>query len=236
MANDKPKTDPPPYTSYGTFSNFIKGLKEAGVPHQIDKAVLSKLSGSSQAALLGSLRWLGLIDQAGVPTPKLEELVAADGPKYSEILGAVLKERYTFISDGSVNLTKATGTQIEGKFREYGIAGSTIVKSIAFFISACKESKITLGPYVKTPKIASGPKRPRKAAESVDALDDDSEGDDGDDHGEREGFVRIAIPLHGMNDGVVYLPEGLSPTEWQYALKITKFLLDNYRPDAEAKP
>lgn len=49
---------------------------------------------------------------------------------------------------------------------------------------------------------------------------------------EQERIAEVAIPLHGMHDGVVYLPDGLSPIEWQYALKITKFLLDNYRRDA----
>lgn len=234
MSAEKPKTEAPPYISYATFSNFIKGLKETGLPHQVDKTVLAKMSGSGQAALLQALRWFRMIDHAGVPTQKLEDIVGADEDSYSKTLAGMLKERYPFITDGTVNLTKATGTQIEQKFRELGISGSTIAKSMAFFISACKDAGIALGPYVRTSKIVNvGPKRQsRKAAESAaEGAINQREEEVDEQHSERDGFLRIQIPLHGMDDGVVYLPDKLTPDQWAYALKITKFLLDNYRPD-----
>ena len=62
--------------------------------------------------------------------------------------------------------------------------------------------------------------------------DEDDDDDDLPANDHKDGFVKIHIPLHGMDDGMVYLPDNLSAAQWAYALKITKFLLDNYRPDA----
>jgi Family of unknown function (DUF5343) len=245
MATDTPKVEVPPYISYGTFTNFIKGLKETGVPSRIDKSVLNTMSGSGQSALLAALKWLGLTDAVGLPTEKLEALIIADtSEKYSQVWASVMRDRYALITDGSLTLSKATGAQVEQKFRDFGITGSTVVKSVAFFIAGCKDAKIELGPHVKAPKAAATPSgvkrqslgrsaKPPRSGRYEDE-DEDHEGDAPIDE-ERAGFVRIPIPLHGMADGIVYLPDNLSPEQWAYTLKITKFLLDNYRPDTPQK-
>ncbi len=237
MASDQQKLETPPYISYSTFSNFIQGLAGKGVPSRIDKSILTTMSGSGQASLLASMKWLGLIDQVGVPQPTLETLVHADEQKYSQVWAEIMRSKYTFLTDGSIDLTKATGAQVEQKFREFGIQGSTVLKSMAFFIAACKDAKIVLGPHVKAPKASSSGSskrnQSRKAAASGQAEDEVR------DKGsippmEQEGFVKIHIPLHGMADGAVFLPDNLTPEQWAYALRITKFLLDNYRADAPA--
>jgi hypothetical protein len=236
MATESSKIESPPYPSYATFLNFIKGLKETGVPSRIDKSVIGKLSGSTQSALIAALKWLNLIDSVGLPMPKLEELVQADEVKYSETLASVLRESYKFIDDGTLNLAKATGSQVEQKFREYGVSGSTVIKCIAFFIAAAKDAKIELGPHVKAPKAPASSSSKRKTKKQSPAAEEggneeaDDEGDDGipDD---MPGFVKIPIPLHGMDDGAVFLPDNMSKSQWAYALKITKFLIENYRPD-----
>lgn len=215
--------------------SFIKGLRETGIPSRIDKSVLSKLSGSSQSALIAALKWLDLIDAVGVPTPKLHILVDADGPKYSQALRSVLEASYAFMTDGTIDLAKGTGSQLEAKFREYGVQGSTVVKSMAFFIVAARDAGVQLGPHIKAPKVLSNggaKKRVKKAAQAADAVNDEPDGDDDDPDGIPEhmpGFVKIPIPLHGMEDGAVFLPDNMTAAQWAYALKITKFLIENYR-------
>lgn len=235
MVAEAKKVETPPYTSYSTFFNFLKGLKETTIPSRIDKSVLAKLSGSAQSALIAALKWLSLIDDAGVPTSKLEALVHAEESKYPEILAAVLRDEYTFIADGTINLAKATSSQVEQKFREYGISGSTVIKCVAFFISAAKDAKIELGPHVKAPKASSsngGSKRRMKKQASASEQDDSEHTSDTDTEGvpvEMPGFIKIPIPLHGMPDGAVFLPDGMSSAQWAYALRIAKFLIENYR-------
>lgn len=234
MVAETKKPETPPYCSYATFINFLKGLKETGIPSRIDKSILGKLSGSAQSALLAGLKWLALIDDAGLPTAKLEELVEADDTSYPKILASVLNERYNFMTDGSINLAKATGSQVEGKFREYGISGSTVIKTMSFFITAATAAKVPLGPHVKAPKQLppSGAKRRLKSAgvELGNLLDYEGEEDESDGIPDSmPGFVKIPIPLHGMEDGAVFLPDNMTATQWAYALKITKFLIENYR-------
>jgi hypothetical protein len=236
MAAETKKTETPPYNSYGTLANFIKGLKETGIPSRIDKSILGKLSGSAQSALIAALKWLALIDDAGLPTEKMEALVNADDATYPQILSSVLRERYKFIDDGTITLAKATGSQVEQKFREYGITGSTVIKCIAFFISACNAAKIPLGPHVKAPKalpVSGAKKRARKNGLEIDVFDSE-ESDDEEENGipvDMPGFVKIPIPLHGMEDGAVFLPDNMTKAQWAYALKIAKFLIENYRQD-----
>lgn len=243
MAAEDKKTEAPPYPSYATFFNFIKGLRETGVPSRIDKGVLSKLSGSVQSALLSGLKWLDLIDEAAVPTAKLEALVSADEKQYSQELRAVLEGAYGFLKDGSIDLRKGTGAQLEAKFREYGPTGSTVIKCMAFFIFAAKDAGIELGPYIKAPKATSGSatrKRNKKAAaQPTPAQPEEEEAEEEEEArgipSRLDGFVRIAVPLHGMPDGAVFLPDDMTPAQWAYALKITKFLIENYRPEESAE-
>ncbi len=234
MAADEKKLESPPYASNVTFNNFIKGLREAGVPSRIDKHVLGKLSGSAQSALTSALKWLSLIDEAGVPTEKLESLVTADEKQYSQALRKVLEDAYSFLVDGSIDLQKGTGSQLEGKFREYGIQGSTVAKCMAFFILAAKDAGIALGPYMKAPRISnSNASRKRAKKPALGAIiQAEEEEEDVEDAGipeEMAGFVKIPIPLHGMEDGAVFLPDNMTGAQWAYALKITKFLIENYR-------
>jgi Family of unknown function (DUF5343) len=237
MALDGTKTDTPPYSSYATFVNFIKGLRTTGVPSRIDKSVLSKMSGSGQSALIAGLKWLNLIDSVGQPTEQLEALVNADESSYGVRLSSVLEDSYSFMADNSIDLAKATGSQVEQKFRDYGISGSTVIKCVAFFIMAAKDAGIELGPHVRAPKAVSNGASKRRVKKTVADIDD-NDGVDTESDGIPEdmpGFVKISIPLHGMSDGAVYLPDHMTKSQWAYALKITKFLIENYRPDDESE-
>jgi len=238
MATETKKTESPPYIAYGTFLSFIKGLQKTGVPSRIDKSLLRNMSGGNQSALLAALRWFGLIDDVGAHSGRLEALVSAgdDAPKE---LGKLLPGAYSFMNDGSIALDKATGAQVEEKFRSYGLTGSTVIKTMAFFITACKEAGIPLSAHVKLPKVSrsNSLKKAKKSAAGADSSTEVEEEED-DDEGipdEMPGFVKIPIPLHGMPDGAVFLPDNMTAAQWTYALKITKFLIENYRLEDEAK-
>ena len=71
----------PPYTSYRTFRTFIDDLREHGVPSRIDRSVLTRFSGVVGSQLMHALRFLGLIEDDGRPTPRLRELVTRMGPR-----------------------------------------------------------------------------------------------------------------------------------------------------------
>lgn len=237
MVTQTKKAESPPYIAYGTFLSFIKGLQKTGVPSRIDKSLLRNMSGGNQSALLAALRWFRLIDDVGSHGKRLEALVNA-GDDVSKELGKLLPEAYAFMEDGSIELEKATGAQVEEKFRSYGLSGSTVVKTMAFFITACKEGGIPLSAHIKLPKVArsNGLKKSKKASGGIGSFVDEEEEDVEEGFpDEMPGFVKIPIPLHGMPDGAVFLPDNMTAAQWTYALRITKFLIENYRLEDEAK-
>jgi hypothetical protein len=239
MAADSTKTETPPYASYATFGNFINELRGASVlPARIDRHVLSKMSGSAQSALAACLKWLDLMDEAGVPTHKLVKLVETPEESSAEVLREILQDSYQFLKDGSIDLQKGTGAQLEARFREYGIQGSTVAKCIAFFILAAKTAEIPLGPYMRAPRVSSANGSRRKSKKLQQELLPIQEPSVELDVQQgipdtMPGFVKIPIPLHGMEDGAVFLPDNMTRVQWKYALKITKFLIENYRLEDE---
>src|SRR5713101_6615532 len=76
----------PPYLSYRTFCKFLDELRKKGPPNRIDRSVTTKMSGSTRAHLMATLRYLELILPNGAPTSMLTRLAAADGPERQRIL------------------------------------------------------------------------------------------------------------------------------------------------------
>ena len=65
----------PPYVSYRSFWNFLDRLQEA-IPARIDRSYWGdKFSGSTGAQLMRALRYLGLINDEGIPSPLLRSLL-----------------------------------------------------------------------------------------------------------------------------------------------------------------
>lgn len=232
MNDDPQKVFSPPYTAYSTLQGFLSSLREnGGVPSRIDKSLLSKKSGSAQAAILSALKSLKLIDEEGVPTQALNNLIdASDQETYLRELRKVLESTYPFLTDGSIDLTKATTAQLEQKFRDFQIRGSTVVKAMAFFITVAKEVGIQLSPYIKVPKMAPTAST-KQAKKKLPTNTGSSEREQGLESPKSliNGFVEIVIPIHGMPDGKVLLPEGLGSSQWAHVIKMTQFILENYR-------
>lgn len=177
MIKETKKGETPPYIAFSTFLSFIKGLQKAGVPSRIDKSLLRNMSGGNQSALLAALKWFDLIDDVGMHGEPLESLVSA-GDEAGAVLSEMLPVAYTFMRDGSIQLDRATGSQVEEKFRAYGLTGSTIVKAMAFFISACKEAEVPLSAHIKLPKVvrASGVGKAKKGRQQAAEYSDGESG------------------------------------------------------------
>jgi hypothetical protein len=139
----------PPYVAYKTFSNLIASLRESGLPNRIDRSVLSGMSGASQSYVMSAFKFLGLVSVDGVPTALLKQLVTE--PKNEKVLlSAAVKEKYDFIFHDHFNITAATEAELEEKFREKGLSGETIRKSISFLTMICEATGIAISPHLKS--------------------------------------------------------------------------------------
>ncbi|HTX20735.1 MAG TPA: DUF5343 domain-containing protein [Candidatus Aquilonibacter sp.] len=153
----------PPYVAFKTFTNFIASLRQSGLPGRIDRSVFVGVSGANQSFLLATLKFFGLINNDGIPTPSFKDLV--ENPQNEKaVLSKAAKEKYDFIFDGTFNIGSATAAQLTEKFKERGIDGSTIVKAISFFTSLCEATEIKISPHLKSKRGAkgSGGSTPRK--------------------------------------------------------------------------
>ncbi|MGO9592855.1 MAG: DUF5343 domain-containing protein [Steroidobacteraceae bacterium] len=215
MSDNEPKKASPAYVAHKTFDNFINGLRENGIPSRIDRSAMSGMSGSGQSALKASLEYLGLINADEEPTDKLHQLVDAEEENRPAVLAEILREAYPYLIGGSIDLKRATTKQIEEAFRAQNISGSTVVKAIAFFLTAAKSAGIEISSYIKTPTLVriNPPKRSNGTeGKPVTSADDDGEPADVIPQGMRQ----IKLPLIGKQDVILALPEKFDSSDWKF--------------------
>jgi hypothetical protein len=200
MAEQNPKVATPAYVSYKSFVRFINGLRDH-LPSRIDRSILGGMSGSGQSALLGSLEYLGLIDQGGKPLPALDELITLNGPQYSAKLKQLLTASYEFLFDG-IDLKRATGSQVHEAFRKKNVQGSTLIKAIAFFLAAAKDAGIEVSKHVKPPGAVKSPAQRRTGQRGTPRPNEEDGEDDDEDEGHSVG-QSFAPDVHPALAGIL---------------------------------
>lgn len=224
MAENDTKAKIPAYISYKTFTNFINGLRESGVPNQIDKSMMSGMSGSGQSAMIGSLDFLKLVDAKGAPAPELQQLVDADDKTRPSVLRSVLERSYHFLFAGTIDLKRATTKQVEDAFRGQGISGSTIVKCIAFFLAAAKDAGVQISSHVKTPALVrNATKRPTGVGGSDNRQDLPDEEEFDTDAGATRS---LKLPLLGKRDVTLIVPDDFNSEDWKFLKPIFEMYMD----------
>ena len=135
-------TGTPPYTSYRTFKTFIEDLRENGVPSRIDRSVLTRFSGVVGAQLMHALRFLGLIEDQGRPTPRLKELMNAHGAgHWPEKLLELLRQEYAPMF--AIDLETATPSHFNEAFRRaFPAADAVVQKCVTFFLYAANDAGV----------------------------------------------------------------------------------------------
>ena len=123
---------------------------------------MTNLSYSTQAQLLAAMRYLNLINTEGTPQPILARFVDTEEAKQSEIVSEILKDRYAFVFT-TLDLSRATMEELEKRFKEVGITGSTVGRAVGFFLGAADAGGIQLSPHIKksAPSAAPRTSRPR---------------------------------------------------------------------------
>ncbi len=207
------KTDKlsPPYLPYKTIRNFFDSLR-VGIPGKIDRSVLKNLSGSAQSMLIGALRYFELISQDGKPTHALEQLVQVDGADRQKLLQELLKHHYPFIFDDGINLQNATPKMLQEAFINAGVSGDTTRKAMAFFLSAAKDSGMTLSAYLKVRQVGrpAGFRRRTSGARLTQGTEGQQEGEPS----AQPGTVRFNLPLPNKPPIIISVAEDLTVEDW----------------------
>ncbi len=226
MATETKKQPTPPYVPYTTFTSFLNSLKKTGIPSHIDRSVMGTMSGSGQSAMIATLKSLRLINLELEPTPELSSLVNGSESDFSTTLNKLVKSTYSFLFDGSIQIENTTSKKVEEKFRNIGASGSTLTKCISFFLAAAKAAGIPVSTHVKAPKI----QRKASAKSKDSSKPATSNLDQGQDNSipSHEDMEKLTVSLPGMDDGYIYFPSGMTDQQSKLAVKMAKFILDNY--------
>ena len=139
----------PPYVSYRSFWNFLDRLNEA-IPARIDRSYWGdKFSGSTGAQLMRALRYLGLIDDSGIPTSLLKRLVSARDFERDELMAQIARISYSFFLSGPVDYKTATYAQFEDVLHaNFQITSDVARKCIKFFVDFATDARIPVSPFV----------------------------------------------------------------------------------------
>lgn len=156
----------PPYISFQTFLTFLKELKTNGLPPQIDKSVMAKMSFGQQNQMKMALRSLSLME-ADKPTARLRALVdALETPGFDDLMLELMRETYPYVF--ALDLMEATPTMFADAFKVTGAKEDVLRKCRTFFLHAAKKVGLPLGQRLLTGSIPrtpsnGGKRKPKKA-------------------------------------------------------------------------
>lgn len=213
------KTMTPPVISHVSLVNFLNQLRENGVPTRIDKSLMPKASGSQSAGILAALRYLGLIDEVGKPVEQFKSIVLAADEDRKDLMVPILQKSYSFIfDDPEFDLKNATSGEMTEKFRGLEISGSTLTKTISFFLAAAKDYGIPVSGHIKAPAAPKSTGSGRKVSKGRDEGKKSTKpenGNDGDEQDLDEEVERFEIPIPGKKSFTVTVPKDLDADDWE---------------------
>lgn len=151
---ERKKAKRPPYGSFKTAKSFIEKLDRHVLPDNIDRSMMSNMSGDTQTELFSAFRYLGLLGENDSTTDLLRELVDAHGTdKWETVLRKMITQAYKPIIRG-LNIETATAKALADCFKNNaGVDGYMAQRTIRFYVAALKEAKIPHSPLFKPPSV-----------------------------------------------------------------------------------
>lgn len=182
--NDKAKTTSPPYATFSALVSFINKLRETTIPSRIDPSVFGNASGSLSYSIIASLKYLKLINDAGVPAQDFISLVKAGDDDRAPQWKKLMERGYPSLFASDVDLTTMTAGQFDEHLRkEFGVSGSTVDKVALFFIAGAKAAGISLSPLLLARKpVATSTAAKKSAKQRKRDTGGDDEGTEVDDY------------------------------------------------------
>ncbi|MGH7227653.1 MAG: DUF5343 domain-containing protein [Nitrospiraceae bacterium] len=148
-----------PYVSFATFDNALSSLVEQGLPSQIDRSVLKQFSGVNQNLLFTAFRFMGLTNEKGEPTDKLQEYEKGDAEKRKTILATLLKERYP---EQVKILPNGTPQKLKDSFNSMNVESSVKAKCISFFLKTARAAGLPISAHIQKGARGTRTRGPRK--------------------------------------------------------------------------
>ena len=194
-----------PYAPASALSEFFDHIRSVREPEIVDNGLLQDygLSKANALALLSTLKFLGMTDDKGYPTPVFRELQTG-GDEFKEALRNVVERAYSDLFS-RLDVSKDTKDKIVNFFaRNYSPA--TAERATRLFLDLCGEAGIPtasqprkadssmraakVNPASRKPQIQSQYSRPAPRDETEEVFDDV------DSAGQKASILRsVQLPL-----------------------------------------
>jgi Family of unknown function (DUF5343) len=201
----------PAYIPLIALDNFVERLRATGIPVVIDSNLTQTMSGGTASALMSALRFLGLVDQSGRPQDSLRKLVAAyHTDRWKDVFGDLVDRAYAGII-GDLDLTTATRSMLDDRFRKHSkAAGQVLDKAARFYLGALEKMQRPVSPHFKVRKARAVVTR--KSSRTTDGKPaHQQDGDTVDPN-----VQHIRLQLLNKPDVTITLPSDFDAADWTF--------------------
>jgi hypothetical protein len=211
-AEGEPSLPKPAYIPLIALDNFIERLRETGIPVVIDANLTQTMSGGTASALMSALRFLGLLDPSGTPQDSLRKLVGAyDTDRWKDVFGDLVDRAYAGII-GDLDLTTATRSMLDDRFRKNSkAAGQVLDKAARFYLGALEKMQRPVSPHFKVRKARTVASRKPSRTAAKPAHQQDGETDLADPN-----MQHIRLQLLDKPDVTITLPGDFDAADWTF--------------------
>lgn len=140
MARDGKTTAP--YAPIKNVLDTIHRLRDRGVPNPLTPESVQSIGvpeGNAHRTVF-AMRFLGLIDEAGAPTPTANRMKEASTAEYPVVLGEIVRDAYQMVFE-LVDPAKDSEIEIADAFRRFDPAGQRF-RMVPLFLGLCAEAGI----------------------------------------------------------------------------------------------
>jgi len=130
-----------PYTTVpGKLTSLLKKMREVGVPTKADQKWLQSLGfkSSNDRTMIGILKYIGFMDESGVPTSRWREY---RGANHKQVLANAVREGYSGLFDVYPDAHDRSTQDIEHVVSTSSSAGKqAVTKTVKTFQALCAEA------------------------------------------------------------------------------------------------
>jgi hypothetical protein len=223
----------PPYGAVKHYKDFFELLERVQID-EVDSSYLKthKIASGNEYKFLTGLKFLGLIDENGNATDRMNSLRVV-GDEYTKNFEKMVRDAYSILLS-KVELEKAIPDDIvNGLIRHYGLPRSTAPLGAKIFIFLAEKAGISVSEKLaemRTPKLGVKRKRGKRIKKEKKLFKKPPKGE------EREGnYVLIPegmVPLRLGDRFILFLQKGKRKTREKIA-KIAKQWIDTYVEEEE---
>lgn len=216
----------PAYGSFKTLVNFANDVREGGhIPLQVDRTLMSRISGSAASETIQALRFLGMVEgDKDIPTASFESFVMGSDDKRAVVLRHLLLDAYGFLlAKPGFDIERASTQQVADIFREQGVSGTTVTRAISFFLYAAKEAGIKVSHNIKAQKLPSSASRQKRERIAPPVTPEPKNED------LPEGTHRFEIPIPGKPSVQVLAPETLDAGDWDMVAQMFAIYVNRWK-------